>query len=139
LLVCLLVLLPQRMCLCAGEVVPCNDRNCAVALPENPPPVAPAKCCGHHHDAEEAIGEVASSEPATHRHEHHDSECPAVNASAIIDTIKPAVDMQYFDLVQTATVDSFELVVVNKFLRLPTAVVSALDPPLYLILRNWRN
>lgn len=137
LLVCLLVLLPQRACMCAGELVSCNDRTCAVAPVEPPVAVPKGKCCKHrHHD--EVADALATAEPATHQHERHQSECPSINASLVVDLIKPGVDLLDPVIEPTSVLNPFD-VIFDVRPRLPDVVVAALDPPLYLTLQNWRN
>ena len=70
LLVCLMALVPQRVCACAAET--CCDSRCPVTT-------APATACGHDHDGESDEHELG--EP--HRHTHHESGCPAVTAPPV--------------------------------------------------------
>lgn len=145
LLVCLLVLLPQRVCICAKEVVSCSDKSCPVAVAKIPAKETRSCSCRHHEEQEPQATENANSDKdwnidrdTSHQHERHHSDCPSVNAFKVYDSIKPVFDQQNLGLDRIDVFGTLSVAVcIHR--RLPYTVLSALDPPRYLTLQNWRN
>ena len=146
LLLCLLVLLPQRFCDCAAAQG-CGDSTCpvnvVVAAKTQLPSTTAHRCTKHRHgEQDEAIVKTDapshSELPANPPTKHH-PDCPVVKAPVAGQTLRP-VNSSPFDLLTDAT--SCDLVVLSEGASSRWPVTCSTAPPhvpLYLSLLFLRN